>query len=131
MLSLKLTVEFIFIFIMQSETSNPESTDHTQKELWNNSYPWSKCIWEVTYLSFTLLLWGKLIYATLQYHSGPLPVVIGFIIAQFLVDFVSGLLHWAADTWGKFETPIFGPTIIRAFRMHHVDPQDITLHSFI
>ena len=62
---------------------------------------------------------------------GPLPVVIGFIAAQFLVDFMSGMLHWAADTWGKFETPILGPTIIRSFRMHHVDPQDITLHSFI
>lgn len=41
------------------------------------------------------------------------------------------MLHWGADTWGRFETPIFGPTIIRAFRMHHVDPQDITKHSFV
>lgn len=39
-------------------------------------------------------------------------------------------MHWAADTWGTFETPIFGPTIIRAFRMHHIDPQDIVKHSF-
>ena len=67
---------------------------------------------------------------TVKHHLGPLPVVIGFVLAQFIVDFASGLLHWAADTWGHFETPVFGPTIIRAFRMHHIDPQDITFHSW-
>jgi len=50
-------------------------------------------------------------------------VVAGFVIAQFLVDFVSGILHWACDTWGHFKTPFIGPTLIRSFRMHHVDPQ--------
>ena len=34
--------------------------------------------------------------------SKPIAVVLGFIIAQFLVDFVSGMLHWACDTWGRF-----------------------------
>jgi len=94
---------------MKSATGNPENIpeqtnkdENTQKELWKDSYPWSKCIWEVSYLSFTLLLWAKLIDATIALHAGPLPVLLGFIIAQFLVDFVSGLLHWAADTWGKF-----------------------------
>lgn len=60
-----------------------------------------------------------------------MPVVIGFILAQFVVDFASGILHWACDTWGEFTTPIVGPTLIRSFRMHHVDPQDITRHGFI
>lgn len=32
----------------------------------------------------------------------PLAPVLGFIIAQFFVDFVSGIIHWAADTWGQF-----------------------------
>lgn len=41
------------------------------------------------------------------------------------------MLHWACDTWGEFSTPIVGPTLIRAFRMHHVDPQDITKHGFV
>lgn len=40
------------------------------------------------------------------------------------------MLHWAADTWGNFETPIFGSTVIRNFRTHHLDPQDIVNHSF-
>ena len=58
-------------------------------------------------------------------------MVFGFIVAQLLVDWVSGMLHWACDTWGEFTTPIFGPTLIRSFRMHHVDPQDITKHGFV
>jgi len=60
-----------------------------------------------------------------------LPTLIGFILAQLIVDFLSGLVHWAADTWGKFETPIFGPTIIYSFRKHHIDPHDIVTHSFL
>jgi len=100
-------------------------------QLWNNSYPMGKCIWESTYLGICLVMWIMLIRDTARNHEGPLPTLFGFIIAQFLVDFVSGLVHWGADTWGKFETPMFGPTIIRSFRMHHVDPQDITLHGFI
>ena len=57
--------------------------------------------------------------------------MLGFVIAQFLVDWVSGMLHWACDTWGEFTTPIVGPTLIRNFRMHHVDPQDIIKHGFV
>lgn len=104
-------------------------TDEQQK-LWAVGYSWPLCIWEVSYMMFALYLWYELILKTLLYHSNPLPVVIGFVVANLFVDFISGVCHWAADTWGKFETPIFGPTLIRAFRMHHIDPQDITLHSF-
>ena len=50
----------------------------------------------------TLMLWAKLLFKTIEYHQSPLIPVLGFIIAQFLVDFVSGILHWACDTWGQF-----------------------------
>ena len=78
-----------------------------------------------------MILWGKLIYETVPNHQGPLPTLVGFIVAQYLVDFVSGFVHWAGDTWGTFKTPIFGGTVIGPFRMHHVDPQDITIHGFM
>jgi len=84
----------------------------------------------MSYLTFSFVLWYFLMVETVQYHLGPLPVVIGFIMANFFIDWISGMLHWGADTWGHFKTPIFGPTIIRSFRMHHIDPQDITKHSF-
>lgn len=52
--------------------------------------------------------------------------------AGYLVsDFLSGFVHWAGDTVGDENTPIFGPNFVRPFRHHHVDPEDITRHDFI
>jgi hypothetical protein len=46
-------------------------------------------------------------------------------------DFTSGLVHWLFDTWGSPRTPVVGATFITPFRIHHVDPKDITRHGFI
>ena len=54
-------------------------------------------------------------------------VALGFVGA----DLVSGIVHWVGDTWGTPEWPILGPSLIRPFREHHVDPQAIVRHDFI
>ena len=115
------------------ESSTPVTSVEPDREIrWENHYPTWKFYWELSYLLFSLYLWARLISHTVSYYDhNAFCVVLGFICAQFLVDWVSGMLHWACDTWGRFETPIFGPTLIRSFRMHHVDPQDITKHGFI
>lgn len=46
-------------------------------------------------------------------------------------DFVSGLVHWFADTYGSDRTPLVGANFIKPFRLHHVYPKDICTHGFI
>ena len=57
----------------------------------------------------------------------PLAALCGWLLA----DLVSGLVHWALDTFGSVRTPVFGPAFIRPFREHHADPQGMTRHDFI
>src|SRR5688500_3037660 len=51
-------------------------------------------------------------------HAGwlvPLAIFGGLVAA----DFLSGLVHWAADTWGRDDLPVVGPLLLVPFRVHH------------
>jgi plasmanylethanolamine desaturase len=57
----------------------------------------------------------------------PVALLAGIVAA----DFGSGLLHWAADTWGRADLPLIGPRILVPFRVHHVNPDDFLRRSFL
>ena len=61
----------------------------------------------------------------------PWLMVSAFMFGFVLADFVSGVVHWVADTWGSPELPIIGQALIRPFREHHVDQKEITRHDFV
>jgi plasmanylethanolamine desaturase len=46
-------------------------------------------------------------------------------------DFGSGVVHWAADTWGRDDMPIIGHRLLVPFRVHHINPDDFLRRRFV
>ena len=61
----------------------------------------------------------------------PLAVLLAVPVAWVLADLLSGLLHWACDSFGSVHTPLVGRAFIRPFREHHADPEEMTRHDFV
>jgi plasmanylethanolamine desaturase len=58
-------------------------------------------------------------------------VVMLILVGWLLADFLSGLLHWAADTWGRVDMPVLGRRLLHPFRVHHINPHDILGRGFL
>ena len=52
-------------------------------------------------------------------------------VAACAADFVSGLVHWTADTWFSETMPVLGRRFLRPFRVHHVNPDDFLRRNFV
>jgi ubiquitin-conjugating enzyme E2 variant len=58
-------------------------------------------------------------------------VVPGVFAGLVFGDFVTGLVHWAADTYGEESTPVIGRSLVKPFRVHHVRPLEICEHGVV
>jgi len=68
--------------------------------------------------------------ASLDAADAP-PALLGFLLGALAADALTGLVHWACDTWGDERTPWLGPTLIYAFREHHENPRKMLEHDWI
>lgn len=57
----------------------------------------------------------------------PLALAAGAVTA----DLASGLVHWFADTWGSDSMPLLGRRLVRPFRVHHANPEDLLERDFV
>jgi hypothetical protein len=60
-------------------------------------------------------------------------IYLGFtaLTGYLTADFLSGVVHWAGDTLGDETTPFLGKNFVLPFRLHHVEPKEISTHDFI
>jgi len=66
-----------------------------------------------------------------HWTPGAIPALALIAAGWLLADFLSGLVHWAADTWGRIDTPWIGRRFLHPFRVHHVNPRDIFARGFL
>lgn len=58
-------------------------------------------------------------------------IILEFIVTMLAIDFVSGLVHWAEDTFGKESTPVLGRWIVTPNVIHHEHPTAFTEKSWL
>lgn len=58
------------------------------------------------------------------------PSLVALAVGLVAADFVSGMLHWLAETWGSERTPWLGHRFIRPFRHHHAHPSEMVESHF-
>jgi ubiquitin-conjugating enzyme E2 variant len=59
------------------------------------------------------------------------PTALGLTLGILAADLLTGLVHWACDTWGDDHTPWIGASVIRSFREHHRTPLAMLDHDWI
>lgn len=82
-------------------------------------------------LSFWSLTLAIIVRAFPFHHTHPWVLAAGVLGGYVFADFVSGFVHWMADTWGSADMPVLGKSLVRPFREHHVDQKAMTHHDYI
>lgn len=64
-------------------------------------------------------------------YGFPLILAVAAPAGWLASDLLSGLAHWAFDSFGSVHTPLIGRAFIRPFREHHAEPEGMTRHDFV
>ena len=78
-----------------------------------------------------LLLAFHLLNLCLHLQIGWIPLVISILMGVLGADFVTGCIHWLADSYGSTNMPFLGKRIIHSFRVHHINPADFLRRTFV
>lgn len=93
---------------------------------------WGTRVFYATNCAIAFLLHAVLVAKiVLCLDKGHWPAVFFFPLGMVVADFLSGIIHWGADTWGSESMPILGKRLLHPFRVHHVNPADFLRRQFI
>jgi len=97
------------------------------------AYGRSQRVLELASIALFVLLTGWSLWRLLDATQPHFPAValVAVPAGWLAADLLSGLAHWAFDSFGSARTPIIGNAFIRPFRAHHADPEEMTRHDFV
>jgi ubiquitin-conjugating enzyme E2 variant len=98
---------------------------------WERSGPVGRAVELAGLLAASPLLLVHLVRLRPLEGASAAPDLIVVALALLCADFISGMVHWAADTWGSDTCPVVGPRLLRPFRLHHLNPGDLLRRDFI
>ena len=113
--------------VQKASAENDNSDMRAHYELTRSQFVFSFC----SIVSAFLLFGIAAIRAAFNVDLWQLWAPLAFVSGVAAADFGSGLVHWAADTWGRDELPIIGHRLLVPFRVHHINPDDFLRRRFV